>query len=427
MRSVPLFLPLSGAAFLIACLALAYSEAPLGTPLFFALAAVMVASYIAALVRVWNDASISRRWLPWVFILAVAFRLPLAVLPVGYDSDMVRYLWDGRVQRLGVNPYIAVPADPALDYTHTDETRVMPSRRVRTPYPPGAQLFFRAVTGVHDSTLMMKLAVVICDLITIAVVSRWLFVTARNPWLVLAYAWNPLVVLEGAHSGHIDVVGAMWIALAALALTTRRTLYTALAFVAAVATKLLPIVLVPLFWRRVRLRDIVLSVLFVCVLVLPFMDGGSLPLGALPGVVAGVRFNGPFFMGIRLLTSPAFAAAVAVLAGLGVAAWCRWKLSPDDPGAWAWPMAVSLIFAPVVYPWYLLYITPFVFVRATVPLIAWTFSVIPSYIVWEFARQGGRWRVPASVVLVEYAVIVAAIIVAARSAGAKSPGLRTGT
>jgi len=414
MRSVPLFLPLSGSAFLVACLALAFTEAPLGTPLFFVLAGIMTAAYVAALARVWTGPGPSRRWLTWVYLLAIAFRLPLAILPVGADSDMVRYLWDGRVQRLGVNPYVAVPADPALEHTHTEQTRQMPSRRVRTPYPPGAQLFFRAVTAVHDSTLAMKLAVVACDLITIFVVRRWLFVTGRNPWLVLAYAWNPLVVLEAAHSGHIDAVGAMWLALAALALTTRRTLAAALAFVVAVATKLLPIVLIPLFWRRVRLRDAALAAVAIPAMLLPFMDGTSLPLGALPGVVAGVRFNGPLFMGIRLLTSPPFAAAVAVIAGLGVAAWCRRHLPADDPAAWAWPMAIALAFAPVVYPWYLLYMTPFLLARATIPLIAWTFSVIPAYIVWELARHGGRWRVPAAVVIVEYVVLAAAALIVFR-------------
>ena len=64
---------------------------------------------------------------------------------------------------------------------------------------------------------------------------------------------------------------------------------------------------------------------------------------------------------------------------------------PDDPAAWAWPMAVSLAAAPVIYPWYLLYFTPFLFTRATLPLIVWTYSVLPVYVVWHLSRQGHRW------------------------------------
>ena len=84
---------------------------------------------------------------------------------------------------------------------------------------------------------------------------RWLVVTGRSEWLALAYAWNPLVVLEIAHSGHIDALGALWIAASAYWLTRRRTALASIAFVLAVTTKLLPIVLLPLFWSRIRLRD----------------------------------------------------------------------------------------------------------------------------------------------------------------------------
>ena len=84
---------------------------------------------------------------------------------------------------------------------------------------------------------------------------RWLVATGRSQWLTLAYAWNPLVVLEVAHSGHIDALGALWIAAAAFWLSRRRTALATIAFVLAVTTKLLPIVLVPLFGGGSRMRD----------------------------------------------------------------------------------------------------------------------------------------------------------------------------
>jgi hypothetical protein len=188
------------------------------------------------LARIWNERSAPRAWMFVALALAFAFRIPLAVLPVGADSDIVRYVWDGRVQHLGLNPYLVVPANPALTYTHTAETWQMPSRRWRTSYPPGSQLFFRAVTAVHDSAIAMKLALVLCDLITIFVVRRWLRMTGRSEWLTLAYAWSPLVVLEVAHSGHIDALGAMWIALAALAFTARWTMIASVLAVVAIAS-----------------------------------------------------------------------------------------------------------------------------------------------------------------------------------------------
>ena len=125
-----------------------------------------------------------------VSVAAVIVRVPLTVAPVGADNDMVRYVWDGRVQTLGYNPYAVIPADPAMAKTHNDETSEMPSRRARTPYPPGAQLFFRMVVSLHDSSRAMKWALVLCDLMTMIVLWRWLLITGRNKTAIEDHVYN---------------------------------------------------------------------------------------------------------------------------------------------------------------------------------------------------------------------------------------------
>jgi hypothetical protein len=404
-------LALTGSAYLAAVGLLFFTRAPLGSTLFLVVAAVATAAYAAMVARVWSRPRASRRLLLAAFGLAVLFRLPLAFGPVGPDSDMVRYLWDGRVQRLGYNPYSVIPADPALAHTHTEESAAMPSRRHKTPYPPAAQLFFRLVVGISDSTRAMKVALVCCDLLTIIVIWRWLLVTGRNEWLALAYGWHPLVILEVAHSGHIDAIGALWIAAAAYWLARRRTALASIAYVFAIATKLLPIVLAPLFIGRIRLRDGLLGAALLAFLYLPFVSGSALPFGAVPNVVANIRFNGPLFAATAWAVSPQAAAALAVALGLGAALWARLRLPEHDPAAWAWPMALALAAAPVVYPWYLLPLTPFLFSRSTLPLAAWTFSILPVYLVWRFAREGGRWIVPIPVLIFEYGLFLAASVV----------------
>lgn len=400
-----LLLTAGGIAILAATTTLAVSRALLGSPLFFLTAGVAAAAYILVLRRVWGLSEAPPRLLLLAFAFAVAIRVPLAMTPVDRANDMVRYLWDGRVQRLGYNPYLVVPSDPAMAHTHTDETRQMPSRNARTPYPPAAQLFFRLVSSVHESTYAMKLALLACDLLTVLVLWRWLAVTGRNEWLALAYAWNPLVVLEVAHGGHIDALGALWIAASAYCLARQRTMLATAAFVFAVATKLLPVVLAPLFWRRIRLRDTIAGVVVLAALYLPFTYGTELPLGAVPNVVAHIRFNGPVFQAISTTVAPQAAAAAAVVFGLVASAWARRRLPADEPAAWGWPMALALAAAPVIYPWYLLYITPFLFSSLSAPLIAWTLSVLPVYLVWAVSRHGGSWVVPAWLQVIEYVVL----------------------
>jgi len=153
-------------------------------------------------------------------------------------------------------------------------------------------------------------------------------------------------------------------------------------------------------------------------LYLGYTQQGILPLGAVPNVVAHIRFNGPLFRLVAGVTTPQIAATVAVAAGLLVAAWCRWKLGSDDPASWAWPMAIALAGAPVIYSWYLLYFTPFLVTVTVLPLAAWSISVIPTYIVWRLAySHGAPWVVPAVVLQWEYAVpVLAAAIVLGRLA-----------
>jgi hypothetical protein len=414
----------SGAVGLVSVALLVASRTPLGSPLFFTLAVLFVLAYLWMLRRVWHEDSRDRRAIRLALAFAVLFRLPLALAPVGPDSDMVRYLWDGRVQQRGYSPYAVLPSDPVMADTHTPESARMPSRRARTPYPPAAQLFFRLVVSIHDSTLAMKLALFVCDLLTILVLWRWLIETGRSEWLTIAYAWNPLVVLEVAHSGHIDGLGALWLVVAAFWLTRRRTMLATVAYVLAVATKFLPIVLVPLFVGRVRFRDAVIGAALLGLLYLQFYvlssapgAGGSgtgllgaLPFGAVPNVVAYIRFNGPVFLGIASLTSAPVAAGVALATGLGAAVMARWRWPVSDPAAWAWPMALALACAPVIYPWYLLYLTPFLWTRSTLPLLGWCFSGLTTYVVWDLARHGGRWIVPAAVQAFELAVPIAVAV-----------------
>jgi hypothetical protein len=417
MKSLSALLAITGTAYLSAVMALAITLPPLGSPLFFACAAVMTAAYLPMLWCVWRNPPGSRRQLLAAFLLALAYRVPLVGPRVAPESDMVRYLWDGRIQTRGFSPYEVTPDDPRVAATHTDETRAMPSFHSGTPYQPGAELFFRLVVSIHDSTRAMKVALTLCDLLTVLVVWRWLVATGRSEWLALGYAWNPLVVLEVPHSGHIDALGALWVAAAAYWLSRRRTALASVAFVLAITTKPLPLVLAPLFWGRVRSRDVLGAGALMALLYLTFARGGHITVGTIPSVIQNVRFNGELFRFVaRLVGSPQRSAAVAVALGLAIALWARWRLDASDPAAWAWPMAIALAFGPVIYPWYPLYFTPFLLSPATLPLIAWTITIIPTYIVWDLAfNHGARWAVPRPVMLVEYGVpLVLAAIAAVR-------------
>src|SRR5262249_10175420 len=132
---------------------------------------------------------------------------------------------------------------------------------------------------------------------------------------VLAYAWHPLVAINVAGSSHIDIVGVLLLLVSAAALGRGRRMIAAIAFALAVAVKFLPIVLTPLYWRRLRIRDGLAGLLVFGMLYAPFLEHGRIPIGSLGSYVQRFRFNDPVFAILERVASPQIVACLAVLVG----------------------------------------------------------------------------------------------------------------
>jgi alpha-1,6-mannosyltransferase len=370
-------------------------------------------AYLLAIREFFSTPQFPRRVILFALALAGLWHVLFLRVPAGLDDDIHRYVWDGRVQRLGYNPYILVPSDPALAGLHTVETRTLNNPEVPSPYPPGAQLFFRAVTMIHESTLAMKVAFVLCDFAVVVVLLDVLRRSQQGEHWVLAYAWHPLLATDVAGSGHVDIVGALLLLVSAAALLRRWRTIAALALALAVAVKLLPIVLLPLYWRRVRIRDGALAAAVFGLLYMPFLDHGHIPFGSLGTYVQRFRFNDPVFATLERVVAPQAITVLAALFGFVTAIWMRKKLAESRADAFAWPMAASLLCAPVVYPWYMLWLLPFLRSTTTIPIMIWTLSIIPTYYVWHLRTVGRPWLVPDWILILEYGSMAATAAVVA--------------
>jgi hypothetical protein len=404
-----------GAILLVALTICSRNFSHKGEPSFIIPLAVAGIAYLLAIREFFSTPRFPQRVIVIGLVLAALWHLSFLLTPPGQDDDIHRYVWDGRVQRLGYNPYIVVPSDPALGWLHTPETRTLNNPDVPSPYPAGAQLFFRAITAIHESVFGLKVAFVVCDLMIVLVLLDLLRCSRQGEHWVLAFAWNPLLATEVAGSGHIDIVGVLLLLVSVAALVRRWRAVAALAFGLAVAVKFLPIVLLPLYWKRVRMRDGALAAVVVGLLYLPFLNHGRIPIGSLGTYVQRFRFNDPVFATLERVTAPQLVAGLAVLVGFLTAIWMRSKAPAWSPDAFAWPMAASLLCAPVVYPWYLLWLLPFIRSASTVPIMIWTLSIIPTYYVWHLRTVGRPWLVPGWIMILEYgSVAAAAAIIALR-------------
>ncbi len=157
----------------------------------------------------------------------------------------------------------------------------------------------------------------------------------------------------------------------------------------------------------------------------------AFPTGSLGTYVQNFRFNGPVFAALAQVAPPQLLVGLAVLVGLVTATWIRTRsaepeLSPDQ-FAWTefvWPMAACLLCAPGVFPWYLLWLLPFLTSASTLLIIIWTVSIFPVYVQWHLRALGRPWgALPVWVMVLEYGCLAvsAVLILWRRTARAGAP------
>jgi hypothetical protein len=188
-----------------------------------------------------------------ILIGGALFRFVLVPLdPPRLSTDIYRYIWDGRVQGAGINPYLYLPVDPRLAGLRDKSIYPNINRReyAHTIYPPVAQMFFFVVTRVTESVRGLKGIIVLLDLVTMGLVVAMLRAIGQPAERVIVYAWHPLPIFEFGASGHIDALMICFIALALFARTREKFGIAGFALGAATLVKLIPIILFPAIYRR---------------------------------------------------------------------------------------------------------------------------------------------------------------------------------
>jgi hypothetical protein len=278
---------LIGAALLATTLAGPVAHLRLGDLAFAALAVaqgllVLLATRLAAGCR-------ERQGLALILGVAVALRLALLPVPPHLSSDVYRYVWDGRVQGAGINPYRHVPEAPALEALRDEAVFPHINRRdyAVTIYPPAAQMLFALLNRVSDSVLAIRLALVACEAATVAVLVDLLRRLRIPATRVVAYAWHPLAVWEIAGSGHIDaaMVAATMLGLWFALVPGRRLLAASVLAVAALLKPFAALALSAAWQPREHRGDWqapAVALATAALLYLPYLSVGAGVLGFLP-------------------------------------------------------------------------------------------------------------------------------------------------
>ncbi|HWP42417.1 MAG TPA: glycosyltransferase 87 family protein, partial [Blastocatellia bacterium] len=337
-----------------------------------AIVLVQGAFYAISAWIVWR-ACAARPTLIIVIAFAALFRLSLLFTPPALSSDMYRYIWDGRVQAAGINPYRYVPVDEALEGLRDEAIypRINRSEYAKTIYPPVAQIIFLAVTRISESVIWMKAAMVGFEAITLWALAQLLASLGHPRHRLLIYAWHPLPVWEFAGSGHIDAAAIAFIALALLARRRKLESAAGVALACAALIKLIPVVLFPALYRRWGWKMPLGFAETILLAYLPYLSVGADVLGFLPGyseeegLLDGSRF---FLLSLArralsiesIPSAPYFIFALLVL--LSIAIWSLARREQTEESyirrALVAALAFTLLLSPR-YAWYFAWLVPF--------------------------------------------------------------------
>jgi len=354
-----------------------------------ATAAGVVAAWSLFALGVWLVRRLPVRAATTLILLGgVVLPLSAALAPPRTSDDLYRYVWDGRVQAAGIDPYRYPPAsvellplrdgglwpdrsdwcvadgaaDPATGRPLAPGCTLINRPTVRTIYPPVAEAYFFAVHAVWPSAAAMRLAAAgfaIATTLLLLVALPRLGLDRRRTVL---WAWCPLVALEAGNNAHVDVVAAFVTVAALVTLVSVASVRGDLAGGAllglAVATKLSPALVLPALLRRPPTRLLATAGAALGAIVAVYtphvLTVGPAVVGYLPGYLSEEGYaDGSRFALLTLFVPEPVAPFAAAAILIGVALTVARRADPGRPwrGAVVMTGATLLVAAPG-YPWY---------------------------------------------------------------------------
>ena len=382
---------------------LALGETRYRMPLFFVLFGLWMIFYVAAVLHC-SSASLKT-----VVLFGLLFRVILLFSAPGLSDDVYRYLWDGRVQAAGINPYVYPPASEALADLKDDVVFPRVNHpHVPTIYPPLAQIFFRVCYLIHPSVWAIKTGLVLFDLLTAWFLLGLIRLYDQHPGQLLIYLWHPLLLVEVAGNGHIDALGVSFMVIAFLYLQVGGYARAFAALGLSFLGKFFAICLVPVFFRWIcgrisqssegRLRagfspkaiwPVLIFTATIAAGYLPYREAGDTLFAGFLTYAEHWSFNAPVFDILSYaLDNPLWArAAIAVGFGTAVILFTFSRMPPIQAGFFL--VGAFLLLTPTLHPWYAIWMIPFmVFYRQPAWLIFTGLIAVSYHVLIRYASEG---------------------------------------
>lgn len=325
----------------------------------------------------------------WLILgLGIALRAYVLFFDPLLSSDIYRYVWDGKVQAAGINPYRYFPAEDVL--AHLRDAAIFPQINrpdyAVTVYPPVAEFFFLIVTRIGENVTTMRLGLLACEATSVTLIILFLRRLDLPATRVVAYFWHPLPIWEIANNGHVDALAIALMLLGLWVALTGRALRGAILIALAMLVKPYVAPVLAVIWRAWDWKIPLVVIAAIALCYLPYLSVGWGVFGFLTqgylaeeGLTTGDKLwllsVWRFVFGTTRGDVAAYAAVSAtILLFMAFSVACRRNRTLASVLSDAnMLLLVALLLLSPNYPWYFLTITPFLALCGNAP--TWAVSI----------------------------------------------------
>ena len=344
-----------------------------------------------------------------IFFAAIILRIGAAFIMPSLSDDVYRFIWDGQLIVNGQNPLLTTPDNFLLTLNNSNANYLYLQQlhdlinhpQFYTCYPPLMQGVFIVAaffggSSIFISIVIIKLIVAIADCVAIYFIIKILQKINTDVKLVVLYALNPLVIVEGAGNAHFEVMQVALLAISIYLIIKNKFTVSAVFFGLAIVTKLLPLLLLPFVIRLLGFKKgIYFSLTAVGVAVLLFLP--FIATGSVQGFVKSIdlyfqdfEFNaslyylarevGWWFKGYNYISFIGPFLMVIFLSIYAVIFFVKRTLSLKEFALQSLIiLSMYYFFATTVHPWYIINLLPFALMANKKYAFVWMAIAFLSY------------------------------------------------